>query len=70
MVRYGISVEQYTQNRILVLKHFIILAESNQLFKCSSVARWSRGSLIATGCGPTGGSISYQDFCSGKLPPR
>lgn len=35
-----------------------------------NVVRWSRGSFIATGCGPTGGSISYQDFCSGKLPPR
>lgn len=38
MIRYGISAEQYTQNRIPVLKHFIMLAESNQLFKCSSVA--------------------------------
>lgn len=28
----------------------------------------SRGCLIATGVGPTGGSISYEDFLAGKMP--
>ncbi len=31
--------------------------------------RLSRGSFIATGVGPTGGSITYQEFAAGKLPP-
>lgn len=28
----------------------------------------SRGSLIALGIGPTGGSVSYNDFQRGKMP--
>ena len=28
----------------------------------------SRGSFIATGIGPAGNSISYQDFLKGKMP--
>lgn len=30
--------------------------------------RLSRGSFIATGVGPTGGSISYEAFQNGKFP--
>lgn len=32
--------------------------------------RLSRGSLLATGVGPAGNSISYQDFVAGKFPGR
>lgn len=28
----------------------------------------SRGSFIGTGIGPTGGSITYQEFQQGKMP--
>ncbi len=30
--------------------------------------RRSQGSFIATGVGPTGGGVSYQEFLNGKLP--
>lgn len=35
-----------------------------------SIVRYSRGSLIATGIGPVGGSISYQEFLNGKMPKK
>lgn len=30
--------------------------------------RRSAGSFIATGVGPTGGSVTYEEFLSGKMP--
>lgn len=34
------------------------------------IVRRSSGSFIATGVGPTGGSVTYREFLSGKMPPR
>lgn len=38
--------------------------------RCDNIQtiRLSAGSFIGTGVGPTGGSVSYQDFLSGKMP--
>lgn len=30
--------------------------------------RRSAGSFLATGVGPTGGSVTYEEFCAGKMP--
>lgn len=33
-----------------------------------TTVRRSAGSFIDTGVGPTGGSVSYEDFLNGKMP--
>ena len=33
-----------------------------------STVRCSRGSFIASGVGPYGGVVSYEEFCKGKMP--
>lgn len=53
-------------------KSFVSYKSFTGLKKCLGIktVRRSRGSFIATGVGPTGQEITYQEFINGKMPPK
>jgi hypothetical protein len=50
--------------RTITIKRFL----KRKLRTDVNIVRRSRGRMIAFGTGPTGGSITYEEFLEGKMP--